>query len=63
MFLNKGARIQPAAGIFAVARADERSGELAHFEMQMGKVAATSCADGGNLVASMNVGSASKHAL
>lgn len=55
MFFNESTRIQPAAGVFPIAGSDERSGELPHFKVEMGKIAAPSRPDRGNLLAAMNV--------
>jgi hypothetical protein len=44
-------RVKPAPHIFAITRSDERRDELAHFEMQMGKITATRGPDGSDLLA------------
>jgi hypothetical protein len=54
MFFNEGAGIKPAAGVFPITWSDERSGELPHLEVKVGKIPATTGADGGDLVAALN---------
>src|SRR2546423_14771528 len=55
MRLDERGGVDPTASVFAVARTDEWRDEFAHFEMQMGKVTAISCADSGNLLAAVHV--------
>src|SRR6202011_3116749 len=54
MRLDEFGRIEPAARVCAVTRADERGEEFAHFKMEMGKIAAVRCPDSRDLLAAFH---------
>lgn len=55
MLLDELARIDPAARIFAVTKANEGCGEFSHLEMQVSEVTAASVSDGRDLLPAPNI--------
>src|SRR2546430_5106712 len=55
MSLDERRRIDPAACVFAITRADEGRGELAHFKVQMCEVTAIRGADRCDLLAAPHI--------
>ncbi len=55
MLLDELGRIDPAARVLSIARADERRDEFTHFEMQMRPIAPVRVADRPDLLAAVHV--------
>src|SRR5260370_23332235 len=54
VLLDKFRSVKPAAGVFAVTRADERREEFAHLKMKVGKVTAVGGANSRDLLAAFH---------
>ena len=55
MFADKVCWIEPAIGFFAITWSDKRRDELAHFEMEMGKILPAGGSDRRDFLAAVHI--------